>query len=140
MKNILIFIFVLAGLPLVGQDLEIPATVLSAFSDKFPDAEEVVWKQRKDTYQAEFFDFDQTIAFFDVEGTWVKTITMISEEDLPENISVYITDNYDLDDISAIHLVETNKQVVSYRVMLMTDTGKLSLEFSEEGALLKTSK
>lgn len=137
MKKIVITICFLLGISAFAQEADVPAKVLTAFKVKCPDAEEVEWKLRKDTYQAEFFDFYQTIVVFNNEGLWVRTISLVSEDDLPETAYDFIDENYEISQILQIHKIEDNKQTISYKVMIMDESEKVTLKFSEEGAQIK---
>lgn len=127
----------LLGMCAYAQDIEVPAKVLAAFEAKYPNAEEVEWKLRNDTYQAEYSDFFQTIAVYNLDGQWMKTISLISEDDLPEITYDYIEENYDLSQILQIHMIEDNKQTISYKVIVLDDGTKVTLKFKEDGALFK---
>ena len=66
---------------------EVPAAVLTAFKQKFPQAAEVEWKKEKDgNWEAEFEMGEkesEMSATFDPSGKWLETETEISIADLP---------------------------------------------------------
>lgn len=137
MKKILITICLLLGISAFAQEAEVPSKVLTAFQLKYPDVEEVEWKLRKDTYQAEFFDLYQTIVVYANEGLWMRTISLVSEDDLPETAYEFIDENYEISQILQIHMIEDNKQTISYKVMIMDESEKVTFKFSEEGRQIK---
>lgn len=137
MKSLILALLFLAGIVAFAQDADVPADVRNAFELKYPDAEEVEWKLRKDTYQAEFFDFYQTIVVYNIEGLWLRTISLVSEDDLPEEAYNFIDENYEISQIFEIHKVEDNKQKISYKVMIEDGGEKTTLKFSEEGTQIK---
>ena len=137
MKYIIVVICILLGINASAQENVIPSKILAAFEVKYPSAEDVEWKQKKETYQAEFFDFYQTIAIFNPEGIWMKTISLISEEDLPEIAYEHVDEYFEVSQILQVHKIEDNKLKVSYKVVILEDGEKTTLHFSEEGNLIK---
>ena len=135
MKKILPVICLVLGVHAYSQDNIVPENVLLAFETKYPSAEDVEWKKKKENYQVEFFDFYQSIAIFDPEGTWLKTIFLISEDDLPELAYKYIDETYEIDKVQEVHMIEDRKQTVTYIVIVLVDGEKVRLNFSDKGIL-----
>lgn len=78
---------------------EVTTTVLdnikSAFSEKYPNAKDVEWKQEEDGWEVEFeLDGIEYEAEYDLDGEWLKTEHEISESELPEMIQNTLDGEY----------------------------------------------
>lgn len=137
MKKIVFTLCMLLGMYAYAQDIDVPSEVLTAFEVKYPEAEEVEWKLRNDAYQAEYFDFFQCIAVFNTEGLWMKTISLVAEDDLPETAYAYIDETYEISSVIQVQMIEDNKYNISYKVMVLEEGAKVTLKFNEEGDKIK---
>lgn len=137
MKELLLTICILIGINSYAQTSEIPSNVIDTFENMYPEAENVEWKTQKNTYQAEFIDLFQTIAVFNKEGLWMKTISQISEYDLPDAAFENIDENYEFAEYYYLHMIEDNKHLIIYKVVLLVDEEKVTLRFSEDGEEIK---
>lgn len=137
MKKLVFTLSMFMGIYAYAQDVEVPSEVLTAFEAKYPNSEEVDWKLRNDAYQAEFFDFFQCIAVFNAEGLWLKTISLVAEDDLPDTAYEYIDENYEISDVIQIQMIEDNKSTIMYKVMVLEEGAKVTLKFNEEGEKIK---
>ncbi len=137
MKRIVISLCMLLGMYAYAQDFEVPTEVLTAFESKYPEAEDLEWKLRNDTYQAEFLDINQCIAVFSADGTWMKTISLVTEDDLPETAYAYIDETYEISNVIQVQMIEDNKYTISYKVMVLEGGAKVSLKFNEDGEIIK---
>lgn len=137
MKKLVFTLSMFMGIYAYAQDVEVPSEVLTAFEAKYPNSEEVDWKLRNDAYQAEFFDFFQCIAVFNAEGLWLKTISLVAEDDLPDTAYEYIDENYEISDVIQVQMIEDNKSTIMYKVMVLEEGAKVTLKFNEEGEKIK---
>src|SRR5689334_1087169 len=70
-----------------AQLRKIPAEVTTAFSEKFPNATNVEWRDKLSGFTANFsIDSAKYLASFNNKGTWESTEEFISEDDLPSPV------------------------------------------------------
>jgi len=138
-KKIIFSICLLLGINGYAQEIEIPAKVLSTFQEKYPTAKKVEWKQLKDTFHAEYFDFYQSIAIFSSDGLWIKTISFVSEDNLPKKAIEYIDESFDPSQIKQIQMIVKNNWVISYIIVIQDENKKITIEFLKDGTLVRLS-
>ncbi|MGQ1784511.1 MULTISPECIES: PepSY-like domain-containing protein [unclassified Saccharicrinis] len=116
-----------------AQNVMVPKAVKAAFGEKFPGAENPVWKKANDNYQVHFLYDTEHHALFAIDGKWLKTVAIISEDDLPEAASEYISETYEEFEIKQAQQIVTNKGKTSYQVILLVDEDKVKLDFDALG-------
>ncbi|MCW3807900.1 hypothetical protein [Plebeiibacterium marinum] len=120
-----------------AQDVNVPQTVKAAFEEKYPDAENAVWKKVKENYQVQFEMDSKSQAYFSADGKWLKTAVVIFEEDLPEAALDFIADKYDEFEVKQAQEVTTHKGSISYNVVLLVGDEKVKHSFTEEGEVIE---
>lgn len=131
--------FLAAQTSFAGIHIDIPEPVLTTFQALYPKAEEVNWDEYDGEYYVSFENGEySSMATFNAKGTWIETTTSLTEEQLPESISNYVTDNHgeELEYYDGMSLIE-RPDFVRYYISIVTDTQYLTLTFSEGGELLK---
>jgi hypothetical protein len=89
MKKILIaLLLIVAGTTAVmAQIRKMPAEVTNALKEKFPYAENVSWKDKLTSWEAEFTNKGvETQAWFSSKGEWKETDKSMSFDQLPEAV------------------------------------------------------
>ncbi len=137
MKKIALIASLLISTLAFGQEVDLPDAVIKAFEKKFSGVENVTWKLVKTNYQATFEEIEITMALFSPEGEWLKTVMIISEDDLPVMAVEHIEDNYEDAEINQVQIIENNKEEITYLVVLMVDDEKVKIKFNKEGVVIE---
>lgn len=141
----LFFAFLAVGI-VAANGIDVPTKVASTFKAKYPSAEDVVWDMANDHYIATFnLDGSDASSTFEKDGTWKETVTEISEDELPEEISKYLEDNYDDNNINSASKIETPSSTTFSINVEVTETddedeestSTIILTFDEEGSLIE---
>lgn len=141
----LFFALLLVG-GVAAKGIDVPSKVTSTFNEKYPSAVDVVWDMENELYTATFnFDGINSNATFQVDGIWIETVTEISEDEVPEEISKYLEENYDNNDINFASKIETPSSTTFSINVDVTETddedeettSTLILIFDEEGNLIE---
>jgi hypothetical protein len=123
-----------------AQIRKIPSEVTGAFSEKYPDASDVEWRDKLSGFTASFSkDSISYLASFNNKGEWESTEQSIEEADLPENVKDGLSKSryadWNLGQVSRIELPDNELQ---YKVEVTKgDIKKRNLYFNEKGRLLK---
>jgi hypothetical protein len=123
-----------------AQIRKIPAEVTDAFSEKYPNAKEVEWKDKLTAFSAGFNNDDNHyLASFSNKGEWQSTEQDVEESELPEVIKdSYSKTKYADWKISKVTKIELPADEVQYRVEIASgDIKKRNLYFNTQGRLLK---
>ncbi len=143
MKKILLIAF-LVSLGFIytagAQIRKIPAEVTNSFSEKYPDAKNVEWKDKLSNFSAGFeWKDEQYEAHFNKKGEWLSTDKEIDMSDLPEEVK----DGFDKSKYSEwetknVYRIDLPDDSVNYRVhVAKSSIQKKILLFNEDGKLLK---
>lgn len=144
MKNVFrlaAFSFLLTfSIQLNAQLRKIPAEVTTAFTEKFPSATSVEWRDKLSGFTANFtLDSVGYIAAFNNKGEWESTEQSIEEEAIP----AAVTDGFEKSKytdwtINAASKIELPNDEIQYKIVIEKgDIKKRNLYFNEEGRLLK---
>jgi Putative beta-lactamase-inhibitor-like, PepSY-like len=123
-----------------AQLRKIPAEVTNTFSDKYPGATSVEWKDRLTGFTAAFnYKDEDYIASFSNKGEWENTEQKIEEADIPAPVTEGFSKSKYADwTISEVHKIELPADVIQYRLEVASgDIKKRNLTFNDEGRLLK---
>jgi Putative beta-lactamase-inhibitor-like, PepSY-like len=145
MKKVIPFIFSMALLASASfssfaQLRKIPAEVTNRFTEKYPMATNVEWKDKLSGFSASFtLDNLSYTAAFTNKGIWETTEQEIEESDLPETIKdSYEKSKYAEWTIGKMDKIEMPDNVIQYRVeAIKSDIQKRNLYFSSTGRLLR---
>ncbi|MBN8859138.1 MAG: PepSY-like domain-containing protein [Sphingobacteriales bacterium] len=143
MKKIFLLALVLsAGLTYTvnAQIRKLPAEVTNSFSEKYPDAKNVEWKDKLSNFSAGFEWKDEKYeAHFNKKGEWLSTDKEIDINDLPAKVK----DGFDKSKYSDwetknVYRIDMPDDKINYRVHVSKSTiQKKILLFNEKGKLLK---
>ncbi|MBA4167606.1 MAG: PepSY-like domain-containing protein [Chitinophagaceae bacterium] len=123
-----------------AQFRKIPSEVTDAFSQKYPGAKEVEWKDKLSAFSAGFnLDDKHYLASFSNKGEWQNTEQDVEESELPAVIKdSYSKTKYADWQINKVTKIELTGNVVQYRIEIGSgDIKKRNLYFNTEGRLLK---
>jgi hypothetical protein len=115
MKRIILAAALLVSIAAGARELpnEVNEKVLKAFKATFTQAEDVVWNEYKDYYQANFkMDDIQVRAQYDENGSLLRTMRYYGEKQLLPNIVSRLRKRYSGKDIFGVTEVTTDAEVV----------------------------
>jgi hypothetical protein len=130
---------ILLGFASCGQSgTEVPASVKSAFSQKFPDATGVKWDMENDNeWEAEFnLDGKEYSANFDNSGVWTETEYRISLEEIPEAVKATLDEESAGAKIEESEVCET-KDGKAYEFVLREGESETELIIDDAGNTIK---
>lgn len=112
------------------KDADVPASVKTAFSTKFPNTKVLEWEKEGANYEAEFKTGKaESSAVFDAAGTFLESETEISPASLPKAVSDYVTKNMPGKKIKEASKITTAAGKVSYEA----EVGNADYMFDEQG-------
>lgn len=141
----LFFALLVVGV-VAANGIDVPKKITTTFKAKYPTAEEVIWSMADDIYTAEFvLDGYDAIETFEKNGNWIKTVTELEEDYLPQVILNYLEETYDDRSINYASKVEDKSGVTFMLVLEVTTyddndeevTKGVNLKFDEDGKLIK---
>ena len=142
-KSILLFLFaatLFTTKQAHAQLRKIPAEVTNSFSEKFPDATNVEWRDQLIDFKVFFNEDDNKyVAKFSNQGEWKVTEQLIEIETLPKEVELgFSKSQYANWEIKEAAIIETPSSTTQYRIMVAKNNlNKKDLLFSNEGQLLK---
>jgi len=139
-KLIFVSLLFISIIPSFAQIRKIPAEVTQALKDKYPNADNVSWKDRITVFAAVFeMNNEKYEARFTDKGVWRSTEKEISESEIPEEVK----DGFDKSkyadwEIKNAYLIELPDGATQYRILVAkSDIQKKNLLFNSDGKLLK---
>jgi hypothetical protein len=129
-----------AVLPSFAQIRKIPAEVTEALKQKYPDAENVSWKDKLSVFAASFeMNNEKFEARFTDKGEWKSTEKEISESDLPGEVKDgFEKSKYSDWESKYVYSIELPDNEVQFRIQVAkNDIQKKNLLFNSDGKLLK---
>lgn len=115
----------------------VPPAVKAAFQKAFPNAKEIKWEKENNSWEANFEwnEADYSV-LLDESGNIIETEVEIEPHQLPQNVSLYLTQHYKGQKIKEAAKITDAKGVVSYEAEIK---GK-DLIFDEKGNFIKEIK
>jgi len=140
LKYCAFFFFVLFGTTLIAQKSALPKKVLATFEKKFPGVDDVESEVKtKGDYKIKFkFNGKKTEIEIADDGTWEKTTTKLSFEDLPQEVKTSVNAQKKKAEISGVKSVVTNKSEIIYKIELKEGGKKTKLQINKKGKIIKT--
>jgi putative PepSY-like beta-lactamase-inhibitor len=129
-----------AVLPSFAQIRKIPAEVTEALKQKYPDAENVSWKDKLSVFAASFeMNNEKYEARFTDKGEWKSTEKEITENDLPGDVKDGFEKSKYADwESKYVYSIELPDNEMQYRIQVAKNNlQKKNLLFNNEGKLLK---
>ncbi len=130
----------LLTVPSFAQIRKIPAEVTQALKDKYPNADNVSWKDKLTAFAAIFeMNNEKYEARFTDKGVWKSTEKQIEENDLPAEIKDGFGKSKYADwELKNIYLIQLPEDATQYRILVAkSDIQKKNLLFNSDGKLLK---
>jgi putative PepSY-like beta-lactamase-inhibitor len=144
MKKLLVLSFLTlictSAVPAFAQFRKVPAEVTEALKSKYPDANNVSWKDKISVFVASFdMDNEKYEARFDEKGAWKSTTKEISKDALPGEVKDgWEKSKYADWDLNAVYSIELPDDVMQYRLQVSkSDIQKKNLLFNSDGKLLR---
>ncbi len=123
-----------------AQFRNIPAEVTDAFSEKYPTASHVKWRDKILTFQAEFEEEKQKMkASFSSDGDWIKTEKQLKFASLPAAvIDGFKKSKYADEIVKDITELDDSEKGLQYIIVVKKgDITKRGLYFTSSGQLVK---
>ncbi len=145
MKNFVIAFFSIiltsfSIVPSFAQIRKIPSEVTEALKQKYPDAENISWKDKLSVFVASFdLNNEKFEVRFNDKGEWKSTEKEISETDLPGDVKDGFEKSKYADwETKYTFLIELPGDETQYRIQVAkNDIQKKNLLFNSDGKLLK---
>jgi hypothetical protein len=123
-----------------SQIRKIPAEVTQALKEKYPDADNVSWKDKLTVFAASFeLNNEKYEARFNDKGEWKSTEKEISENEIPAEIKDgFEKSKYSDWELRNVYLIQLPEDATQYRILVAkSDIQKKNLLFNNDGKLLK---
>ena len=113
-----------------------PTAVISAFSQKFKNAEKVKWdKEEANEWEAEFMlSGKETSASFDLSGKWLETETEIEKGELPGAVKAAIEKQFAGAKIGECSNIDS-PAFTGYEIALVNKGKKVEVQVTKDGKL-----
>jgi hypothetical protein len=137
---LILIIMAFAVVPAFSQIRKIPAEVTQALKEKYPDADNVSWKDKLTLFSASFeLNSEKFEARFTDKGEWKSTEKEISESELPGEVKDGFEKSKYADwQLKYVYLIEMPDNEIQYRIQVAkNDIQKKNLLFNNDGKLLK---
>lgn len=143
-KSIALFmtiaLLVVAQNTLFAQLRKVPAAVTEAFKKKYPNAQDVEWKDKMTVFVAGFKEGETEYeARFSNKGEWKSTESEIGVTDVPGEVKDgFSKSKYAEWELDEAYKIQVPGDKVEYRLHIRkSDLQKKNLLFSSDGRLLK---
>jgi hypothetical protein len=116
----------------------VPQAVISSFEQKYPNTK-ASWENERGMLKAEFRKNRKDVdAWFESNGTWVRSVTDLTSRDLPDIVVSIVNSTYPEYHIDDADLIETPTE--KYYIIEIEKRGfmdmEIKLKVSEEGKIL----
>jgi len=139
-KLIFVSLLFISILPSFAQIRKIPSEVTQALKDKYPNADNVSWKDKLTVFAATFeMNNEKYEVRFTDKGVWKSTEKEISESEIPAEIKDgFEKSKYAEWELKNTWLIQLPDDAIQYRILVAkSDLQKKNLFFNSEGKLLK---
>lgn len=142
MKSIFLAVLFVAGsLSAFAQLRKVPAEVTNALKAKYPDAQNVEWKDKLTYFEATFTDDGNEVsADFSNNGEWRETDKKMEFDDLPSAVKDGFQKSKYADwNTGSVTMIEKNDKSVQYKIYAEKSSiiQKKFLYFNKDGQLIK---
>jgi hypothetical protein len=121
---------------------KVPATVVSVFKAKFPNATKITWEiENANEFEASFkLNGKEVSANFDNTGKWLETETEIRVSALPSAVQVALTKDFTGFKIEEASKIESTKNGNCYEAEIEKGKESFDVLFTPEGKMLSKTK
>ncbi len=117
------------------QRTDVPSIVANSFSEKFPNAKNLEWEKRANTYEAEFeVQNVEYETILNADGSIEKYKHELGYEELPEAVKDTISAEFNKTKIDDIELLEISENTY-YQVEFDEELNDKNVIFEETGAV-----
>lgn len=117
--------------------IDVPPSVLKAFSEKFPTAKKIKWEKEGDIYEADFkITKKEMSAEFSATGSWLSTETEIKISQLPKTVLQAIKTKYPGYKTEEPEQIELSNGTIQFEVEIEKGKEELEVIFDSEGNLI----
>jgi len=138
--SLILVVMSFAVAPSFAQIRKIPSEVTEALKEKYPDADNVSWKDKLTVFSASFeLNNEKYEARFTDKGEWKSTEKEINQSELPGDVK----DGFDKSkyadwELKYVYTIELPDNEIQYRLQVAkNDIQKKNLLFNSDGKLLK---
>jgi uncharacterized protein involved in tellurium resistance len=119
--------------------IQVSATVIKAFEQKFPKATSVKWDKENDhEFEAGFkWNGGKYAANFSDKGEWLETETTIQFNQLPEKVQQAFNKAHKNEKIKAVAKIENSKGEIKYEIELKKGKKPVELFYKPDGTEIK---
>lgn len=134
------FCLVFFSTSIFAQKSTLPKKVFETFDKKYQQVEELEWEVKsKGDYKITFeLEGKKTVVEIDEDGTWEKTSTHISFDELPQVVQTTVNEQKKNSEITEIKIVINDDNETYYRVDLTDETKTIKLEINKKGKIIKS--
>lgn len=134
------FCLVFFNTSIFAQKSTLPKKVFETFDKKYQKVEEVQWEVKsKGDYKITFeLEGKKTVVEIDEDGTWEKTSTHISFDELPQVVQTTVNEQKKNSEITEIKIVINDDNETYYRVDLTDESKTIKLEINKKGKIIKS--
>ena len=140
-KTICLMILFAAAFTSFSQLRKVPSEVTNAMKEKYPDAQNVEWKDKLTFFEASFtLDGTEMTADFSNKGEWQETDKKMDFNDLPAAVKDGFQKSKFADwTPGSVSKIEKNDKSIQYKVYAEKSSiiQKKFLYFNQEGQLIK---
>lgn len=117
---------------------KVPAKVLSAFKESFPDATKIKWViEDKNNYEAEFkMHKQEQSVVYNTDGNWIETEIEIKKSELPESIRKTLKAQFPEYKIEEASLIEDVAHGKGFEVEIEKGEQTIEIRFSATGGII----
>lgn len=110
----------------------------NAFAAKYPTAQNVEWEDGDDGYHEAEFTMNNVEyeANFDADGNWIETHNESNYNELPEVVKRTIQEQYEMEDVKEVDMVESATKGNFYHVEMRDDLKSWTLEVDSNGKIM----
>lgn len=133
-----------ASVQVNAQFRKVPAAVTESFRNKFPNADNVEWTDKITSFTASYEeDNRQNTSWFDSNGEWKQTETILKLSELPNAVRNAFTkgkySQWSVEEVSKITKADNGLQ---YRIYAKGESiiEKMNLYYTADGQLIKSSR
>ena len=121
----------------VYSETEIPAKIMEAFKEKYPEATQEQWMIKEDRYKINFMANGAAhFTYFDRRGHWIKTFTKKDRQSVPDRITAFLDRHYQDYEVTKFYLKATPNGS-GYTLALKRNGDYIWLEFDLDGLVIR---
>lgn len=141
MKYWISLILICSTMAAFSQIDDLPRAVARTFEKKFPGVTDIKWYVEKGDYKIKFtLNGKKTVAEIDPDGTWEKTSTHITFEELPAPVKTTVNEQKKSGSLDEIKSVVDDEGSSYYRIDIIDSNYKTKLWINPKGKLEKSEK